>query len=218
MTHSYESVRDARDTNESYMTQSYVTWHDSFICLAWPILMWHDSFIWISSWCKRYEWVIHDSIIRNVTWLIQWSCMTHSYVTWLIHMQRDMTQSYVIIPIRLRTQSCGTRRIHVTWHIHACDGTHSCVWRDTYIYATWLTYTWHDSFTCDMTHSHVTWIIHVWHDSHVTWLVHLPRQVFDGPLRHLCMCMCVGVCVCVCRCVWMCVCVCLYVRMCQYIL
>jgi len=58
----------------------------------------------------------------------------------------------------------------VTWLIHVCDVTHSCVWRDSFMCVTWLihvcdsftcvthSYVWHDSFTC-VTHSCV------WHDS-----------------------------------------------------
>jgi len=69
------------DTSHSYVTWLIHTWHDSFICLAWLILMWDDSFIWISSWCKKYEWVTNESCrISHARHL------THSYVTWLMHM------------------------------------------------------------------------------------------------------------------------------------
>ena len=72
--------------------------------------------------------------------------MTHSYVTWLIHMWRasficDMTHSYV------------TWLIHM-WHdSFICDMTHT--------YVTWLIHMWHDSFICAMTHSYVPWLIHM---------------------------------------------------------
>ena len=73
----------------------------------------------------------------------------------------------------------------VTWLIHVCDMTHSCVWHDSFMCVTWLIHVWdmihscvwHDPFMC------VTWLIHVcdmthscvWHDSFtcVTWLIHV---------------------------------------------
>ena len=49
----------------------------------------------------------------------------------------------------------------VTWLIHTCDMTHSCVSCDFFIRVTWLIHMW------DKTHSYV------WHDSFicVTWLI-----------------------------------------------
>jgi len=70
----------------------------------------------------------------------------------------------------------------VTWLVHVCDMTRSCVWHDSFMCVTWLIHVcnmthscvWHDSFMC------VTWLVHVcdmtrscvWHDSFmcVTWL------------------------------------------------
>jgi len=74
---------------------------------------------------------------------------------------------------------------YLTWLIHLCDMTHSCVWHDSFMCVTWLFH------MCDMTPSYVsrdsficvTWLIHmcdmtrsyVWHDSliYVTWLIHM---------------------------------------------
>ena len=60
----------------------------------------------------------------------------------------------------------------VTWLIHMCDLTHSCVRHDSFICVTCLIH------MCNMTHSYV------WHDSFicVTWLIHM------CDMTHLCMC------------------------------
>jgi len=73
--------------------------------------------------------------------------VTHSYVTWLIHMWRD-------------SLICDVTHSYVTWRIH--------MWRDSFIcdvthsYVTWRIHMWRDSFICDVTHSYVTWLIRTW--------------------------------------------------------
>ena len=64
--------------------------------------------------------------------------------------------------------------MRVTWLIHTCDMTHSCVWHDSFIRVTWRIHMCDMTpFTCfhicDMTHSYV------WHDSFIseTWLIHM---------------------------------------------
>jgi len=107
------------------MTHSYV-WHDSFICVTWPI----HRFVrpWQSSSPLCVTWLIH---ICDVTLFVRLTCvMTHSY-TWCVPWH-------------------STSPLCVTWHIHMWDTTQFLVtWRDTGIpdepCHIWMTYMWHES-------------------------------------------------------------------------
>jgi len=120
--------------------------------------------------------------------------MTHSCVTWLIHVC-DMIYSCVTWLTRRRT---GTYDRHVpeTWLIQKCDMTHSHLWHDSFVgeqdptkivlkcvkvYCRVLQGVagWHDRFVGEqdpikMFQRHdwlisVTWLIHVY----ATWLIHM---------------------------------------------
>ena len=90
------------------------------------------------------------------------SGMTHSHVTWLVHMWHDLVM-------------CDITHIYVAWLIHMWHDSsirdmtrlsHDPFIRDiTHTYMRWLIPMLHDSFLCDMTHSYVTRLIHTWHDS-----------------------------------------------------
>ena len=101
------------------MTRSYV-WHDSFM-FVWHesfIRVWHDSFLCVRSthsyvWHDSFMCVWHDWFICATGLAHLWD-ITHSSVTWLIHVC-DMTHSYV----------WHVSFMCMAWLIHMCDMIHS---------------------------------------------------------------------------------------------
>ena len=61
---------------------------------------------------------------------------------------------------------------------HVCDMTHTCLWRESYIYVTWLMQMW------DMTHTYM------WHNSYIyaTWLIHILVMTHACMWHHSCIC------------------------------
>jgi len=169
------------------MTHSCVG-HAAFIHVTWRILAWNMTNF--SPTLRQHRAPSpHPPPSRHV-----W-CLTHSYVTWLIHMWRDSIACDVTLAHSCVTVTC---LIHM-WHdSFICDMTHSyviwlvCMWRDSFICDMTHSRVWHVSFICDMTHSFVTWLIHMWYDSfvcdmthsYVIWLIHVWPDSFIRDTTH----------------------------------
>jgi len=181
-----------RDMMYMRLVTAWCVWHDSFICVIWrwnlkSPHMYHVTHMNVSSHInmallayKRDQWDFYTSRKQD-RWDLSVSLDLIMCVTWLIHSCDSETWEVFIS----KSEFTVHRLQPVTWLVHTCDMTHSYVWHDSFICATWLaTWLWcvcvcvcvrvcvdHDPMTptCDMTRSYV------WHDSFicVPWLVYL---------------------------------------------
>jgi len=166
----------------------------------------------MDSSCHAYERVMSHIWMSHVTYErvmphMDESCHAYERVMsrlWTSHVTHmnddmyDMTSSICQTTCSYAWQDsfiCGMTRSFVTWRIHICDVTHSCVMCDmTRLCA------WQDSFICGMTRSIVTWRIHmcdvthsfVWqmkevmsymNESCQTWMSHVTHQWGTSHMR-----------------------------------
>ena len=136
------------------MTHSYV-WRDAFICVTWLIceiyVTWHDS----AAGCTR----AFGCVLQGIhLWLDSFIHNTHTNNHSFIHATHTNTQR----ELEIWGASCSTGFECMLWGTHVwydsfmCDMTHSYakhipmlqdvpmdsdMWRDTYLYVTWLIHT-----------------------------------------------------------------------------
>jgi len=208
--------------------------------------------------------------VTGATWRIHLCDMTHSYIwhtyEWVSRMC-NMTHLYVCHTCAGAVESCvwcvwrnlrdmtyslmwhdafiwvwHNLFMRVTWLIHVCNMTHSCVSHDLFMCVTLVQELWKAAFdVCDVWPTRrdvfacVTWRIHmsdityscVWHDSFMcaTWLIHmcvtlvqeLWKAAREGNIDRIRALVLAGK-MCIYVYIYICVCICIYLNKCIYLL
>jgi len=153
---------------------THTQWHTPNDTHPMTHTQWHTLWTkWMWSWVMSHIWMRHVPHMNE-------SCPTYEWV------MSHINQMNVSIPFKEPfSLSCHDPMTHTQWHtpndthpdphghfnftnhyvtwlIHVCDMTLSCVWHDLFICVTWLIH------TCETIHDS-----HVWHDSFIcaTWVM-----------------------------------------------
>jgi len=112
--------------------------------------------------CHMYESVMSHIWMREVKTYVNESCHTYEWVMshiWMSHITNMNESRHTNERVLPHTWMCTSHRIRTP----RGAVTHSYVWHDQFMFATWLIH------MCGLTHSYV------WHDSfiRVTWLIQI---------------------------------------------
>lgn len=134
------------------MWHAAATWHDTSRSAQHQT--WHESFIWDMVTGHIHVW--HDSSIWD---------LTHTYMTWVIHMRHDELCLAGFNAKLMWHDSSIWNLTHtcMTWVIHMRHDESRSAELNAKL-ATGRICLWLDSLIWDLTHTHMTWVVHMRHD------------------------------------------------------